>query len=94
MCDHENREEAMVVLERNAEGKPTVWCDPCIAPLVKALNDAGLRTVASCCGHGKVAGSVILADHRWIHIQQGTVVNGRWTFDVPIVLIHQEHADV
>lgn len=27
-------------------------CDPCIADLVAALNAGGLRTVASCCGHG------------------------------------------
>lgn len=39
-----------------------VWCDPCIAPLVKALNDGGLPTVASCCGHGKRSGSIVLAD--------------------------------
>lgn len=34
--------------------------DRCIAPMVKALNDAGIYTLASCCGHGKLAGSIIL----------------------------------
>ena len=29
-----------------------VGVDSCIAPLVKALNDAGISTMASCCGHG------------------------------------------
>jgi len=52
----------MTVIERNIDGIPTVWCDPCIAPLVKALNDGGLRTVASCCGHGSKAGRISLAD--------------------------------
>lgn len=58
MCDHPNREAAMVVVR---EG---VWCDPCLEPLVRALNDGGLRTVASCCGHGKRMGNVALADGR------------------------------
>lgn len=25
--------------------------DACIAPIVKALNDGGIKTLASCCGH-------------------------------------------
>lgn len=41
-----------------------VWCDPCLLPLVKALNDAGIRTVASCCGHGHRPGNIALADGR------------------------------
>lgn len=59
MCDHApNREAAMVkVAER-------VWCDPCLVPLVKALNDAGMPTVASCCGHGRRPSTVALADGR------------------------------
>jgi hypothetical protein len=36
--------------------------DECIAPLVRALNAAGLVTVASCCGHGKQPGSIVLED--------------------------------
>lgn len=64
MCDHDNREAAMTVVERDDRGVPTVWCDPCLAPLVKALNDGGIRTVASCCGHGRMDGTVALADGR------------------------------
>lgn len=48
---------------------PTVWCDPCIAPLIRALNDGGLSTVASCCGHGRTHGSVCLADGRELVIR-------------------------
>jgi hypothetical protein len=44
--------------------KPGVWCDPCIADLIAALNHAGLATVASCCGHGVVDGRISLADGR------------------------------
>lgn len=42
--------------------------DRCIAPIVLALNEAGVRTVASCCGHGKRPGSIALADGREIII--------------------------
>lgn len=66
MCDHKEREAAMTTLAVDAAGKPTVWCDPCLAPLVKALNDGGISTVASCCGHGTHVGSVALSDGRWI----------------------------
>lgn len=38
--------------------------DACIAPIVRALNEAGIRTDASCCGHGKVDGFISLHDGR------------------------------
>lgn len=38
--------------------------DSCIAPIVKALNDAGIETIASCCSHGKGLGSIALKDGR------------------------------
>lgn len=42
--------------------------DACIAPIVQALNDAGIETIASCCGHGKIFGSIVLKDKREILI--------------------------
>lgn len=36
--------------------------DFCIAPLVQALNNYKIKTVSSCCGHGKLDYSVI-----WLH---------------------------
>ena len=54
----------MVVIERDAAGTPTVWCDPEIVDLVTALNTNGLRTVASCSGHGERFGNIALADGR------------------------------
>ena len=42
--------------------------DECIRPLVKALNDAGMTTIASCCGHGYQPTSIVLADGREIII--------------------------
>lgn len=41
-------------------------CDPCIADLIQALNVSGIKTVASCCGHGNRQGSILLADNREI----------------------------
>lgn len=38
--------------------------DSCIADLVQALNDAGLHTGGSCCGHGKEKGYISLHDGR------------------------------
>lgn len=60
----ESRESRMVVLERDEDGTPTVWCDPEIADLVSALNKAGIRTIASCSGHGHRPGNIMLADGR------------------------------
>jgi len=42
--------------------------DRCIAPIVAGLNDCDIRTVASCCGHGKVRGNIALADGRMLDI--------------------------
>jgi hypothetical protein len=38
--------------------------DPCIVPLVLALRDADILTIASCCGHGHRPGSIALEDGR------------------------------
>ena len=58
----DDRETAMVVVQRADDGTPTVWCDPCLEPLVRALNEGGLPTVASCCGHRHRPGRITLAD--------------------------------
>ena len=43
--------------------------DSCIAPIVKALNDAGIYTSGCCCGHEKADGNIILHDGRVLIIQ-------------------------
>ena len=43
--------------------------DACIAPIVQALNDAGIYTANSCCGHGKSDGSIVLHDGRELIIR-------------------------
>ena len=42
--------------------------DPCLDNIIKALNNNGIETVASCCGHGRQPGSIILKDGREIII--------------------------
>lgn len=42
--------------------------DSCIAPIVKMFNDNGMLTDASCCGHGKMFGNIVLADGKEIMI--------------------------
>ena len=44
--------------------KQVVEIDSCISALVDALNYGGVETTASCCGHGKGPGSIVLADGR------------------------------
>jgi len=39
--------------------KKKIKVDACIAPLVQALNDYGIETIACCCGHGKTGFSYI-----------------------------------
>lgn len=42
--------------------------DKCIVSIVEAVNDAGLNSIASCCGHGKQMGNIALKDGRGILI--------------------------
>lgn len=80
MCDHANREAAMTVIARDDNGTPTAWCDPCLAPLIEALNAGGIPTVASCCGHDgrgsdglqtDAPGWIVLSDGRTLTIARG-----------------------
>lgn len=63
-----SREERMVVVERDATGKPTVWCDPEIAGIVAGLNENGVVTVASCSGHGHRPARIDLKDGRVLFV--------------------------
>ena len=44
--------------------------DYCIHQIVAALNAGGIRTVGSCCGHGKMKGNILLEDGRMLTIQR------------------------
>lgn len=61
MCERGNTVELVI------KGK-AVNVDSCIAPIVKALNDAGITTEGCCCGHGKTTGHITLTDGRILGI--------------------------
>ena len=50
--------------------------DRCIGHIVAALNAGGIRTAASCCGHMKHHGSIVLEDGRELLIRK--YVEGRY----------------
>jgi len=43
-------------------GQDLVSIDSCIAPLVQILNDYGIQTISSCCGHGRSRNIAV-----WLH---------------------------
>lgn len=47
-----------------------VGIDSCIAPIVKALQRAGIDMRGSCCGHGKCDGSIQLQDGRELVVRR------------------------
>ena len=62
MCQWGTFEDVKLFRPRLVSGRLVVPVDQCIAPLVQLLNDNGVRTVGSCCGHGKAPGFVSFED--------------------------------
>ena len=56
--------DTMMVMIPAPDGRTEVSVDRCIAPLVQALNDGGVKTVSCCCGHSKHPGYIWLDDGR------------------------------
>lgn len=46
------------------------YVDFCIADIVAALNAGNIITEASCCGHGIIPGSILLADGRHLIVRE------------------------
>ena len=55
---------------RGKEKKGKKQIDKCLAPLVKMLNEYGIKTCDCCCGHGKLKNSWIMIDPRNIHFEK------------------------
>jgi hypothetical protein len=76
MCNHGNEIllSVPVPADLSYTGEPR-WAikgvDRCIAPIVHALNIAGIYTAGCCCGHGKADGSIVLQDGRTLVIRSG-----------------------
>ncbi len=70
MCEWGIMAIQMKLVKPRNDGRTHIPVDPCIATIVQALNDADIETVASCCGHGKRPGNIILGDGRELIIAQ------------------------
>lgn len=73
MCPHGTSAPLIVYVPPNlshtARGRITRKpIDACIAPLIQALNEQGVLTANSCCGHQKGPGAVSLADGRELYL--------------------------
>ena len=72
-------------------GEPGI--DPCLMPLVAALNGAGLKTLASCCGHGRRPASVLLEDGREIIVARSWEEARLLEKAIPTNINGEEHRD-
>ena len=74
MCDYGNTVPVWVKIpdDLSSTGKEK-WrhcqIDECIAPLVRALQNAAIDMRGSCCGHGKMDGDIHLQDGRILIIK-------------------------
>lgn len=77
MCAHDDTVPLYVPIPANLShtGRPR-WdikgVDRCIAPIVQALNQAGIYTSGCCCGHGESDGTINLHDGRVLIIRRRT----------------------
>ncbi len=67
-CRNCRKDAVLLKIKHARPGRATRFIkadiDACIAPIVDALNQAGIYTIGSCCGHGRSSGSIVLADGR------------------------------
>ena len=70
MCKWETNTEVTLCTPTAVQRRMVVKIDACIAPLVQLLNDFGIETIASCCGHGKTAESSIIISARSLKLLQ------------------------
>ena len=80
MCEPGNTKSIVVIVPADLShtGKARFKLadiDECIAPIVRALNNAGILTRGCCCGHGRENGSILLQDGRMLEIH-GTITKG------------------
>lgn len=75
MCTWGTTETVRIAAGWNGSGRPhrtlgyDIPVDACIADLVKALNDGGVVTRDSCCGHGRGPGMIRLRDGRRLVVE-------------------------
>ena len=59
------------------EHKKVCPIDSCISSIVNALESGGVKMFGSCCGHGDIDGSILLADGRRLIIKNGNDKNNK-----------------
>lgn len=64
MCEQGMDSALVKLFHKNDKGHTYAPVDGCIVEIVQALNNCGLQTHASCCGHGKRPGIISLNDGR------------------------------
>ena len=75
MCSHGDTVDVAVTIDASLsfEGVDVVKNKPidrCIAPIVAALEAAGIHMLGSCCGHHQSDGEILLTDGRVLRIQR------------------------
>ncbi|MCJ7816345.1 MAG: hypothetical protein MUP55_00675 [Candidatus Aenigmarchaeota archaeon] len=45
------------------------FLDPCLIPFLMMLRKCGVKTLSSCCGHGKYPATVVIRDSRGFHVE-------------------------
>lgn len=94
MCKWGTDEIVEVTMQPFKPYHPTEWkkkckIDKCIAPIVQVLEENGIRMLASCCGHGKCNGTILLLDFTEIVIPIEFTSNKRgvkWVADKSQIL--------
>jgi len=61
MCEY-GSDSSVRLNGRSFAGGKAIRVDSCIAPVIQAIQDAGLRTSSCCCGHGRGASLIVWED--------------------------------
>ena len=73
MCNKDAFVRVKIAADLSHTGKES-WkdtkIDSCISDIVSALQSGGIDMRASCCGHGKTSGSILLQDGRKLIIEE------------------------
>jgi len=77
VCKHGEEVILKVPIPANLSHTGEFWwaekgVDACIAPIVQALNDAGIYTSGCCCGHSEADGDIHLHDGRVLILKKVT----------------------
>ena len=64
MCRWGNSTNVRLKFRQEVTGKMECAVDRCIAPVVQWLNDCGVQTLGSCCGHGNEDATIIIVIDR------------------------------